>query len=93
MENNVMYIFMIKERILGICDEKHLKENVEKIWHESCDSGEENDVVVYYVEQNTVDYESPFASYYFDKYDEETKLGLRLIGLGGAIDIPLEIEL
>lgn len=88
-----MYIFSIKERILGICDEEHLKECVEKIWNESCNNGEENDVVVYYVEQNTVDYESLFATYYFDKYDEETKLGLRLIGLGGAIDIPLEIKL
>lgn len=88
-----MYIFSIKERILGICDEEHLKECVEKIWNKSCNNGEENDVVVYYVEANTVDYESPFVTYYFDKYDEETKLGLRLIGLGGAIDIPLEIKL
>ena len=88
-----MYIFSIKERILGICDEEHLKECVEKIWNKSWNNGEENDVVVYYVEQNTVDYESPFATYYFDKSDEETKLGLRLIGLGGAIDIPLEIKL
>ena len=89
----MLYIFTIKERMLGICDEKHLKENVEKIWNESRENGEENDVVVYYVDENTVNYESPFASYYFDKYDEGTKLGLRLIGLGGAIDIPLEIKL
>ena len=88
-----MYIFIIKERMLGICDEKHLKENVEKIWNESCENGEENDVVVYCVEKiNAVGYEEPITSYYFDKYDEGTKLGLRLIGLGGAIDIPLEIE-
>lgn len=87
-----MYIFTIKERILGICNEGHLKENVEKIWHESCDNGEESDVVIYYVEPNTIDYESPFATFYFDKYDEDTKLGLRLIGLGGIIDKPLEIE-
>ena len=30
-----MYIFSIKERILGICDEEHLKECVEKIWNKS----------------------------------------------------------
>ena len=83
---------IILESVLRVCDREHLKENVEKIWNESCENGEENDVVVYYVDENTVDYESPFASYYFDKYDDETKLGLRLIGLGGAIDIPLEIE-
>ena len=53
----------------------------------------ENDVVVYGVEKiNSVGYDELIASYYFDKYDEGTKLGLRLIGLGGAIDIPLEIE-
>lgn len=88
-----MYVFTIKERVLGISDREHLKENVEKIWNESCENGEENDVVVYYIEENTVDYESPFPTYYFDKYDEKSKLGLRLIGLGGKIDIPLEIEL
>lgn len=88
-----MYVFTIKERVLGISDREHLKDNVEKIWNESCKNGEENDVVVYYIEENTVDYESPFPSYYFDKYDEESKLGLRLIGLGGQLDIPLEIEL
>ena len=88
-----MYIFTIKERMLGICDEKHLTENVEKIWNESRENGEENDVVVYCVEKiNSVGYEEAITSYYFDKYDEGTKLGLRLIGLGGAIDIPLEIE-
>ena len=88
-----MYIFTIKERMLGICDKKHLKENVEKIWNESRENGEENDVVVYCVEEiNSVGYEEAITSYYFDKYDEGTKLGLRLIGLGGAIDIPLEIE-
>ena len=88
-----MYIFTIKERVLGVCDYEHLKENVEKIWNESRENGEENDVVVYCVEKiNSVDYEEAITSYYFDKYDEGTKLGLRLIGLGGAIDIPLEIE-
>ena len=88
-----MYVFTIKERMLGICDEKHLKENVEKIWNESRENGEENDVVVYCVDKiNSVGYEEAITSYYFDKYDEGTKLGLRLIGLGGAIDIPLEIE-
>ena len=55
--------------------------------------GEENDVVVYCVEKiNSVGYDELITSYYFDKYDEGTKLGLRLVGLGGAIDIPLEIE-
>ena len=89
----MLYIFTIKESVLGICDEDHLKENVEKIWNESRENGEENDVVVYCVEKiNSVGYEEAITSYYFDKYDEGTKLGLRLIGLGGAIDIPLEIE-
>lgn len=89
----MLYIFTIKESVLGICDEDHLKENTEKIWNESRENGEENDVVVYCVEKiNAIDYEEPITSYYFDKYDEGTKLGLRLIGLGGAIDIPLEIE-
>ena len=89
----MLYIFTIKESVLGICDEDHLKENVEKIWNESRENGEENDVEIYCVEKiNSVVYEELIASYYFDKYDEGTKLGLRLIGLGGAIDIPLEIE-
>lgn len=89
----MLYIFTIKESVLGICDEDHLKENVEKIWNESRENGEENDVEIYCVEKiNSVGYEELIASYYFDKYDEGTKLGLRLIGLGGAIDIPLEIE-
>ena len=87
-----MYVFTLKETVLGICDEEHLKENVKKIWEESCELQTENDVVIYHVEPNTVDYDSPFATYYFDKYDDETKLGLRLVGLGGAIDMPLEIE-
>ena len=89
----MLYIFTIKERVLGVCDYEHLKENAEKIWNESHENGEENDVVVYGVEKiNSVGYDELIASYYFDKYDEGTKLGLRLIGLGGAIDIPLEIE-
>lgn len=87
-----MYVFTLKETVLGICDEEHLKENVKKIWEESCELQTENDVVIYHIELNTVNYDSPFATYYFDKYDDETKLGLRLIGLGGAIDMPLEIE-
>ena len=89
----MLYTFTIKESVLGICDEDHLKEDVENIWNESRENGEENDVVVYCVEKiNSVSYEEAITSYYFDKYDEGTKLGLRLIGLGGAIDIPLEIE-
>ena len=49
--------------------------------------------MVYGVEKiNSVGYDELITSYYFDKYAEGTKLGLRLIGLGGAIDIPLEIE-
>ena len=88
-----MYIFTIKESVLGVCDREHLKENTEKIWNESRENGEENDVVVYCVEKiNSVGYEEIGASQYFDKYDDRTKLGLRLVGLGGAIDIPLEIE-
>ena len=47
----MLYIFTIKESVLGICDEDHLKENVEKIWNESRENGEENDVVVYCVEK------------------------------------------
>ena len=89
----MLYIFTIKERVLGVCDYEHLKENAEKIWNESRENGEENDVVVYGVEKiNSVGYDELITSYYFDKYDEGMKLGLRLIGLGGAIDIPLEIE-
>ena len=89
----MLYIFTIKDRVLGVCDYEHLKENTEKIWNESRENGEENDVVVDWVQKiNAIDYEEPITSYYFDKYDEGTKLGLRLIGLGGAIDIPLEIE-
>ena len=89
----MLYIFTIKERVLGVCDYEHLKENTEKIWNESRENGEENDVVVYGFEKiNSVGYDELITSYYFDKYDEGTKLGLRLIGLGGAIDIPLEIE-
>ena len=89
----MLYVFTIKESVLGVCDREHLKENVEKIWNESRENGEENDVVVYCVEKiNSVGYEEAITSYYFDKYDEGTKLGLRLVGLGGAIDIPLEIE-
>ena len=87
-----MYIFTLKEMVLGICDEEHLVESVKKLWKESCEAQTEKDVVIYYVENNTVDYDSQFATYYFDKYDNDTKLGLRLIGLGGAIDIPLDIR-
>ena len=87
-----MYVFTLKETVLGICDEEHLIENVKKIYEESCELQTENDVIIYHVEPNTVDYDSPFATYYFDKYDEGTKLGLRLVGLGGVIDMPLEIE-
>ena len=43
----MLYIFTIKERVLGVCDYEHLKENTKKIWNESCENGEENDVVVY----------------------------------------------
>ena len=90
----MLYIFTIKERVLGVCDYEHLKENTEKIWNESRENGEENDVVVYCVEKiNSVGYEETITSYYFDKYYERTKIGRRLIGLSGAIDIPLEIEL
>ena len=46
----MLYIFTIKERVLGVCDYEHLKENTEKIWNESRENGEENDVVVYGVE-------------------------------------------
>ena len=89
-----MFIFTIGDRVLGVCDYDHLKENVEKIWHESCEDGTEKDVIVHEVnEMNKVVYESPYVTYYFDKYDEGSKLGLRLIGLGGSIDIPLEIKL
>ena len=80
-----MYVFTLKEMVLGICDEDHLIESVKKIWAESCEEQTENDVIIYHVEPNTVDY--------FDKYDNETKLGLRLVGLGGAIDMPLDIRL
>ena len=31
----MLYIFTIKERVLGGCDYEHLKENTEKIWNES----------------------------------------------------------
>ena len=92
-ENNNIYVFTLKEIVLGICDEDHLIESVKKIWLESCEAQTENDVIIYRVELNTVDYDSPFATYYFDKYDDETKLGLRLVGLGGAIDMPLDIRL
>lgn len=88
-----LYSLLRQFSVLGVCDYEHLKENVEKIWNESRENEEENDVVVYGVEKiNAVGYDELITSYYFDKYDEGTKLGLRLIGLGGAIDIPLEIE-
>ena len=88
-----MYIFTLKETVLGICDEEHLVESVKRIWEDSCKEQTEKDIVIYQVEPNKVDYDSPFATYYFDKYDDETKLGLRLVGLGGAIDMPLDIRL
>lgn len=87
-----MYIFTLEGRVLGICDEKHLKNCVKRIWKDSCLARTEEHIVIYYVDFNTVDYESPFATYYFDKYDNESKLGLRLIGLSGEIDIPLGIR-
>ena len=65
-----MFIFTIGDRVLGVCDYDHLKENVEKIWHESCEDGTEKDVIIHEVnEMNKVVYESPYATYYFDKYD------------------------
>ena len=60
----MLYIFTIKESVLGICDEDHLKENVEKIWNESRENGEENDVEIYCVEKiNSVGYEAISSSY------------------------------
>lgn len=89
-----MFIFTIGDRVLGVCDYKHLKKCVKRIWYESCEDGTEKDVIIHEVNKmNKVVYESPYATYYFDKYDGDSKLGLRLIGLGGEIDIPLEIEL
>ena len=40
-----MYVFTLKETVLGICDEEHLIEKVKKIWAESCEAHTENDVV------------------------------------------------
>lgn len=87
-----MYIFTLKETVLGICDEEHLKESVKKLWEDSCAAQTEKDVIIYYIKPNTVDYDASFATFYFDKYDNDTKLGLRLIGLGGMIDKPLDIR-
>ena len=46
-----MFIFTIGDRVLGVCDYDHLKENVEKIWHESCEDGTEKDVIVHEVNE------------------------------------------
>lgn len=93
----MLYVFTIKDSVLGICDEEHLKNTVSKVWKETTEDGTSNEVVVYGIdEMNVVEAEPTFISYYFDKYDDEdgkTKLGLRLIGLGGEIDMPLDIEL
>lgn len=87
-----MFIFTIGDAVLGICDDEHLKKSVSKIWKESVKNGISDDVIIHEIKQNTIEYEPTHPTYYFDKYDEGTKLGLRLIGLGGSIDIPLEIE-
>ena len=67
----MLYIFTIKERVLGVCDYEHLKENTEKIWNESRENGEENDVVVYGVEKiNSLEELMDF----FNKVNEEIVL-------------------
>lgn len=42
---------------------------------------------------NVVGYDFPVATYYLDAYDNCSKLGLRLFGLGGEIDIQLGIDI
>ena len=94
-----MFVFTVDGRVLGVCDIDHLKEVTEKIWEDACEYDTVEAVIVYgYCKPNVIDYDSPFGTYRFDTYDEitkygvSTKLGLRLIGLGGEIDIPLGID-
>ena len=51
----MLYIFTIKERVLGVSDYEHLKENAKKIWNESSENGEENEVN----EEDSSCYETP----------------------------------
>lgn len=88
----MLYVFTIDDTILGVCDEEHLKESVSRVWKETTEDGTSNEVVVHELKSNVIEYEPTHPTYYFDRYDEGTKLGLRLIGLGGMIDMPLEIE-
>lgn len=90
-----MFVFVVKNLVFGACDEDHLKEVVENIWNEICDGNiEKDDVVVSEInEMNVVGYDSPVATYYLDAYDNCSKLGLRLFGLGGEIDIQLGIDI
>lgn len=87
-----MFVFTVDGRVLGICDIDHLKENAEKIWEDACEYDTVEAIIIYgYCEPNIVDYDSPFGTYRFDIYDD-SKLGLKLIGLGGEVDIPLGID-
>ena len=90
-----MFVFIVKNLVFGVCDEDHLKEVVENIWNEICDGNiEKDDVVVSEInEMNVVGYDSPVTTYYLDAYYNCSKLGLRLFGLGGEIDIQLGIDI
>ena len=90
-----MFVFVVKNLVFGACDEDHLKEVVENIWNEICDGNIAKDAVVVSEinEINVVGYDSHVATYYLDVYDNCSKLGLRLFGLGGEIDIQLGIDI
>ncbi len=87
-----MYIFMKDNFILGICDEEHLKESAKEVWIHACANGDEDSVIINKCDVNVVDYNSPpFSTYRFCKYDNNTKVGIRLMYISDS-DIRLGIE-
>ena len=90
-----MYVFKLNEEILGICDEDHLKECALEVYTFTFNCNVADKVIVYYLEPNVIDDEYTYPTYKFDEYYEEDGkyIGLRLYGLGGAIDIPLGIRI
>lgn len=90
-----MYIFKLGNEILGICDEANLTECARDAWCYAFNSQQTNDVSICYLESNIIDDTFSYPTYEFDTYYEGGSqfLGLRLYGLGGEIDIPLDVKI
>lgn len=91
------YVFMIENDIIGVVnDEKELKKAVVESFGFAVNNQLENELIIHALDDNTIDETFSHPTYEVDKYfdydlDHEC-LGLRLVGLGGEIDMPLGIK-